>query len=182
MKTSDAEKIIGFWFVEHGPKDWYAASPEFDRKILDRFDAIHAAVSAGEGFIWRDSPKGRLAEIIVLDQFSRQLYRGDARAFAQDGIALVLAQELVAQGLDRDLNENERQFAYMPYMHAESLAVHDQAMTLFAPLGEKMLGFEKGHRDLIERFGRFPLRNAALGRQSTPEEIGYMAEREGKMY
>ena len=182
MEKAGSIKVHDFWFTEHGPDDWYSGDAAFDKKIANRFGATHTAISKGEGVIWRGTLQGRVAEIVVLDQFSRQLFRGEARAFAQDGMALVLAQEAVGGGLDKEMTEHERQFTYMPYMHSESLAVHEVAMKLFEPLGERMLGFEKGHYELIRRFGRFPMRNKVLGRESTEEELAYIAEREGKMF
>ncbi len=168
------QQVLDFWFVEHGKDDWFTTSLEFDRKLAGRFAETHEKIARGEGFVWRQSARGRLAEIIVLDQFSRQLHRGQARAFAQDGMAIVLAQELVAQGLDAELSTDEKLFAYMPYMHSESLAVHEEGMRLFATLSEEMFDFEKRHRDVIAQFGRFPKRNAALGRTTTPEEQAYI--------
>jgi uncharacterized protein (DUF924 family) len=178
MRT--ANDVLQFWFAEHGPEDWFSAKPEFDAMLTERFAETHAAASRGEAFGWRTTPEGRLAEIIVLDQFSRQLYRGDARAFAQDGMALVLAQEAAAHGQDRALDQQQRQFLLMPYMHSESLVVHEEAVRLFTELGnEEALKYEIAHRDVLERFGRYPRRNAALGRQSTQEELEHMESGEG---
>ena len=172
-----AADVLSFWFIEHGPQDWFAGAPDFDAELASRFARTHASIARGEGFPWRVTPEGRLAEIVVLDQFSRQLFRGDARAFAQDGMALVLAEEAVAAGMDQHLPVERRQFVYMPYMHAESATVHDEAMRLFGAMpGENWLKYEALHREVIARFGRFPKRNAALGRRSTPEELIYLAE------
>jgi len=175
--------IIEFWFVAHGGADWWSAKPEFDREIAERFAETHARLSLGEGFPWRATPQGRAAEVIVLDQFSRQLYRGAARAFAQDGMALVLAQEAVAGGFDRALTIDQRTFLYMPFMHAESIAVHEAAQPLFATIGgNDVLKSAADHLEVLRRFGRFPKRNAALGRISTPEEIAYIAETRERMF
>ncbi len=177
------DEVIKFWFVEHDKEDWFGGKAEFDEKLEKRFLDLHAQVALGEAWSWRVSAKGRLAEILVLDQFSRQFYRGDARAFASDGMALVLAQELVASGQDKALSESERVFAYMPYMHSESLLVHEEAVRLFTALGnEDNLKFEISHRDIIARFGRFPKRNEALGRVSTQEELAYINERKDSMF
>jgi uncharacterized protein (DUF924 family) len=130
-----------------------------------------------ELFEWRSSPAGRLAEIIVLDQFSRNLFRDDARAFAADPLALALAQEAVAAGADLALTKVERSFLYMPYMHSESRAIHVVAERLFrekAP--EYNHEFELRHKAIIDRFGRYPHRNATLGRESTPEELAFLTE------
>lgn len=174
------EDVLEFWFVEHGRDDWFAAKPEFDAKLADRFAETHEKVALGEAFHWRATPEGRLAEILVLDQFSRQLHRGDARAFAQDGMALVLAQEAVAAGHDRKLTPDQRTFLLMPYMHSESLVVHEEAVRLFTELGnQETLDYEIAHREVLRRFGRYPRRNAALGRQSTQAELEYMESGEG---
>lgn len=178
-----ARDVLDFWLVEHGPDDWYAGDPEFDRKCAERLSVIHAQAARGELWRWRASPEGRLAEIILLDQLSRQLYRGDPRAFAADLMALALAQEVVGQGMETHLDIHGRLFVYMPFMHAESLPVQDESIRLFEGLGDDAyLPFAHDHRETILRFGRFPFRNAVLGRPSTPEEIAYMAEREGKSY
>ena len=172
-----AEEVYRFWFEEHGEKDWFAGSAAFDAAIAERFGQTHAALARGEGFSWRSEARGRLSEIIVLDQFSRQLFRNDARAFAQDPMALVLAQELVAQDLYLALTEAERMFAFLPYMHSESLVVHEEAVRLHERFASaEALEFEIKHRDTLMRFGRYPKRNAALGRQSTPEEQAYLDE------
>ena len=131
------EDILRFWFVEHGRDDWFGGKPEFDAELAARFGAAHPRIAAGEAFGWRATPEGRLAEIIVLDQFSRQLHRGSPSAFAQDGMALVLAQEAVAGGFDRRLEPERRMFLYLPYEHSESLVIHDEAMRLFTALGDE---------------------------------------------
>ena len=148
-----------------------------DEAIRTRFGDTLEAAARCELFAWRTTPEGRLAEILVLDQFSRNVYRDTARAFAQDALALVLAQELVAGGHDQHLTPKQRAFANMPYMHSESLAIHAQAVQLFALPGlENNLSFELRHKAIIERFGRYPHRNAILGRTSTPEELAFLSE------
>ncbi|MBN9307699.1 MAG: DUF924 domain-containing protein [Devosia sp.] len=177
-----ADDILAFWFVEHDRSHWFGGGPEFDAELREKFADTHAAVARGEAWTWRRTPLGRLAEVIVLDQFSRQIHRGTAQAFAADAMALALAQEAVAAGHDKALEPvPERQFLYMPYMHSESLLIHDEAMHLFASLGsEDVLAYEVSHRDLLRRFGRYPRRNEVLGRVSTLEEIDYCASEEGK--
>ena len=173
-------EILEFWFVTHGEADWFGGKAEFDAALAAFGSQTHAAVAEGEAFWWRESPDGRLAEIIVLDQFSRQLFRNDARAFAADDMALALAQEAVAEGDDLRLEPRRRAFLYMPYMHSESPMIHIEAMRLFTALGmEETLKFEIAHRDVIARFGRYPRRNAALGRPNTPEEEAYIASDTG---
>ena len=178
MRTAD--DVLHFWFVEHGRKDWFGGGPEFDKKLADGFAETHKALAQGEAWTWRATPEGRLAEIIVLDQFSRQLFRGDARAFALDTMALVLAQEAVAAGLDRHFEPMRRLFLIMPYQHSESLVVHEETMRLFGELGGEAADFEKAHLACLKRFGRYPRRNAVLGRESTPEELEYIASDEDR--
>jgi len=173
-----AEEVLHFWFVDHGPDDWFAGRPEFDALIAERFTLTHAHVARAEAWEWRATPNGRLAEIIVLDQFSRQLFRGRPEAFAQDRMALVLAQEMVGQGHDLLFHQPRRGFIYLPFMHAESAAIQAASVRLYEALGdEEQLGYAVEHKKTINRFGRFPFRNKALGRQSTPEEVAYMEER-----
>ena len=170
-----SEAILNFWFKEIDPKQWWTKDDAFDQLICDRFSAVHAQANRCEFFAWRTTPLGRLAEIIVLDQFSRNMFRGLPASFGSNGLALALAQEAVAAGADRELNQMQRVFLYMPYMHSESLAIHDIAVELFRSTGrEENLDFELRHRAIVERFGRFPHRNAILGRTSTSEEIEFL--------
>ena len=173
----DAEAVLRFWFEETTPKQWFAVDAAFDALIAERFGALLQAASQGELAHWRDSIRGRLAEIIVLDQFSRNVYRGTAQAFAQDAQALVLAQEAVAATLDRALPPPQRAFLYLPYMHSESAVNQQQSVQLFDQPGlEDNYRFALHHRDIIERFGRYPHRNAQLGRVSTPEELAFLQQ------
>ena len=171
------QSIIHFWFTELTPQQHFAKDAVLDEAIRTRFGPTLEAAARCELFHWRATPEGRLAEILVLDQFSRNVYRDTARAFAQDALALALAQELVASGHDRSLPTAQRVFAYMPYMHSESALIHEQALTLFAQPGmENNLDFERRHKAIIDRFGRYPHRNAVLGRTSTPEELAFLSE------
>lgn len=172
------ETVLKFWFEECSPQDWWKKSREFDERLGKRFGKLHEQAAKGELSSWREDCPGRLAEIIVLDQFSRNLYRGEARAFAQDGMALVLAQEAVSGGCDRQLADNQqRVFLYMPYMHSESPAVHKIAEALYRKLGEQSnLDFELRHKAIIDRFGRYPHRNESLGRESTEEERDFLQQ------
>jgi uncharacterized protein (DUF924 family) len=171
------EEVLNFWFVEIPPRMWWATDVAFDAKIADRFGTLHAAAMAGELVDWRAAPRGRLAEIIVLDQFSRNIFRGTARAFANDLVALVLAQEAVAGTHDRGLKDQERSFLYMPFMHSESRTIHVQAQRLFASLDlPDSNDSERRHRAIIDRFGRYPHRNAILGRESTAEELAFLQQ------
>jgi len=169
--------ILHFWFAELTPKQHYAKDAALDEAIRTRFGATLEGAARCELFAWRATPEGRLAEVVVLDQFSRNVYRDTPRAFAQDALALALAQELVASGQDRSLSLPQRSFAYMPYMHSESALVHAQAVDLFSEPGmEETLRFELRHKDIIDRFGRYPHRNALLGRTSTAEELTFLSE------
>ena len=171
------QSILHFWFNELSPKQHYAKDAALDEAIRTRFGTTLEAAARCELFAWRTTPEGRLAEVLVLDQFSRNVYRDMARAFAQDALALALAQELVASGQDRSLPLAQRSFAYMPYMHSESALVHTQAVALFSQPGmEDTLRFELRHKDIIDRFGRYPHRNTLLGRTSTAEELALLSE------
>ncbi len=171
------QSILHFWFTELTPKQHFVKDAALDETIRTRFGDTLEAAARCELFAWRATPEGRLAEIIVLDQFSRNVYRDTPRAFAQDALALVLAQELVASTQDRSLPEAQRVFAYMPYMHSESALVHTQAVALFTQLGnENNLDFELRHKAIIDRFGRYPHRNAILGRSSSAEELAFLSE------
>lgn len=176
MKT-EPQAILHFWFSELTEKQHFAKDAALDALIAQRFGAVLEAGSRCELFGWRSSPQGRLAEIIVLDQFSRNVWRDTPRAFAQDALALILAQELVARGDDTQLPVAQRRFAYMPYMHSESLIVHEEALRLFAAPGlESNLDFERQHLAILQRFGRYPHRNAILGRESTAEELAFLQQ------
>lgn len=169
------ENVLTFWFDEIEPAMWWKKDTTFDSTIATRFGDLHRSASQGELYHWRSSARGRLAEIIVLDQFSRNLYRNQPQAFAQDGMALVLAQEAIAAGCATQLPPVQRSFLYMPFMHSESLAIHERAMQLFAEPGlEDNLRFERQHRDILLRFGRYPHRNASLGRTSSDEELAFL--------
>jgi uncharacterized protein (DUF924 family) len=171
------QDILDFWFEELTPKQHFVKDAALDQIIRVRFGDTLEAAARCELFAWRTSAEGRLAEIIVLDQFSRNVYRDTPRAFAQDALALVLAQELVASGQDRSLSAAQRVFAYMPYMHSESALVHTQATELFTLLGNQdNLNFELRHKAIIDRFCRFPHRNAILGRSSSAQELAFLSE------
>ncbi|HSG60801.1 MAG TPA: DUF924 family protein [Pseudomonadales bacterium] len=171
------ETILSFWFEELSPQQWFTKSDATDQKIAARFSSIHHAASQGECYQWRDQALGRLAEIIVLDQFSRNIYRDHPSAFASDAMALALAQEAVWLGVDQDVSVQQRAFFYMPYMHSESPLIHQQAMQLFNQPGmENNLAFEIRHKEIIDRFGRYPHRNAILGRISSQQEEAFLSQ------
>ena len=172
-----ANDVLHFWFDELDNKARFAKDEALDARMRQRFGAMLQAAAAGELWAWRSTAHGRLAEVIVLDQFSRNIWRGDARSFAQDPQALVLAQELVAGGHDQALTPAQRAFAYMPFMHSESALVHQRAVELFSQPGlDNELAFELRHKAIIDRFGRYPHRNAILGRASTANEEAFLAE------
>lgn len=173
----DSKDVLHFWFTEIDKALWFRKDADFDHMLRDRFGDLHLQASQGELVAWRDCAHGRLAEIIVLDQFSRNLFRDSARAFAQDGMALVLAQEAVRIGADAELSPQERVFLYMPYMHSESPVIHMAAVELFIQNGiPDNLDYELKHKAIIDRFGRYPHRNAILGRESSPEELAFLAQ------
>jgi uncharacterized protein (DUF924 family) len=170
------EVVHAFWFQE-SPARWWSAEPGFDEVIRSRFAGLIHQAAQGELHAWRDEPAGRLAEIIVLDQFSRNAFRGSAQAFAQDPMALVLAQEAVRQGVHAALSPQEATFLLMPFMHSESRKIHEVAERLFrefTPAGNH--AFELRHKAIIDRFGRYPHRNALLGRVSTEEELAFLQQ------
>lgn len=168
--------ILHFWFTELTPQQHFAKDAALDETIRTRFGDTLEAAARCELFAWRATPEGRLAEVLVLDQFSRNVWRDTPRAFAQDALALALAQELVASGQDRSLPLAQRSFAYMPYMHSESALIHGQALALFSQPGmADTLRFELQHKAIIDRFGRYPHRNAILGRNSTAEELAFLS-------
>ena len=167
--------IIDFWFEEIDKSQWWKKDNLFDDRIRENFTNIYHRASRCELFSWRENSLGRLAEVIVLDQFSRNMFRGKPEAFACDPLALSLAQTAVAAGEDADLSAEQKSFLYMPYMHSESLVVHQEAIKLFSKLGiESTLNFEIRHKNIIERFGRYPHRNAILGRISTKDELEFL--------
>lgn len=175
MTHLDSADVLRFWFEVLTPKDWFIKNEKTDSLIRERFHSTLQSALRGELFSWRKSEVGRLAEILVLDQFSRNIYRGRAEAFQGDPIALVLAQEAVFQNSDQKVEIGKRHFFYMPFMHSESKLVHDMALPYFSQPGlEDTFKYEILHKKIIDRFGRFPHRNQILGRTSTAEEIEFL--------
>lgn len=170
-------QVIDFWFEESDPRDWFRKDPDFDESIRQRFGQIWQQAVNGELHGWRTEALGRLAEVIVLDQFSRNLFRDSPVAFAADGQALVLAQEAMRMGVEQELTQIQRNFLYMPFMHSEAPVIHDWALALFKANGiESSLEAEIRHKAIIDRFGRYPHRNGLLGRVSTPEELEFLTQ------
>ena len=171
------KEVLKFWFDELEPKQWWIKDAALDRLITDRFAALHRQATRGELYSWRGQAQGRLAEIIILDQFSRNMYRGSCLSFASDAQALALAQEAVSVGADELLTPMERNFLYMPYMHSESPVIHQVALELFRRNGtEASYEYEVRHKEIIDKFGRYPHRNAVLGRESTAAEIEFLKQ------
>ncbi|MFT7682298.1 MAG: hypothetical protein ACI935_001769 [Moritella dasanensis] len=170
------KEVIKFWFEDINPAKWWVKDSEFDQIILARFSELHQRAVAGELFHWRRSAEGRLAEIIILDQFSRNMFRDTPGAFAADNMALALAQEAIACGADRELSQLQCSFLYMPFMHSESAVIHQQAVFLYKGNDiQANLDFELQHQSIIEKFGRYPHRNTILSRESTAAELDFLA-------
>ncbi|SHF77182.1 Uncharacterized conserved protein, DUF924 family [Marinomonas polaris DSM 16579] len=170
------QDVLDFWFNDIEPESWFKKDIDFDNKIITKFSKLHQQAVQGELSVWRHSPKSALAEIIILDQFSRNIYRDQPESFAADPMALALAQVAIHKGFDQKLSLSERSFLYMPFMHSESAVIHEEAVNLFRDLGiVNNLDFELKHKKIVDRFGRYPHRNAILGRTSTPEELAFLA-------
>ncbi|HXZ48398.1 MAG TPA: DUF924 family protein [Usitatibacter sp.] len=182
----DREAVLDFWFGPPGARgkaraEWFRKDPAFDEEIRRRFGALHRAAAALELEPWRASPRPMLALVVVLDQFSRNLFRGEALAFAEDAHARECAREAVERGDDRGLVPVERQFLYLPFVHHEDAADQDRGVELMGTIDafeetRGALEWAEKHRAVIRRFGRFPHRNAALARASTPEELEFLAQ------
>lgn len=184
IESPDA--VLAFWFGPPGAPlvsrpEWFRKSEAFDASIRERFRETHAAAHAGRLSAWESTPRTLLALIVVLDQFPRNMYRGTAAAFASDGAALGAARRLVGLGWDAALHPFERQFAYLPFEHAESADAQAESLRLFGalevlPETRGLLEWARKHARIIERFGRYPHRNAILGRASTPDELAFLRE------
>ena len=174
-----AEDVLAFWFDEAGPKRWFAKNPAFDALAADRLGAASERAAAGGYAEWREDPRGCLALILLLDQIPRNVHRGSARAFAADALARGAAAHALERGFDRDSGFSDawRQFFYLPYQHSEDMADQDRAVALATErlANPAAAGYAERHRDAIRRFGRFPGRNAALGRDTTDEEAAFLA-------
>jgi len=169
--------ILKFWFEEIDQSQWWSKNDEIDQRIRERFAEIHAKAIRCELYYWRKDAAGRLAEIIVLDQFSRNMFRDSPLSFANDSLALALSQEAISAGTNQKLSPIQRSFLYMPFMHSESLIIHEIAMDLYQKNGiQANLDFEIKHQDIIKRFGRYPHRNKILGRASTKAEIEFLSQ------
>ena len=168
-----AQQLLDFWFGQDR-KAWFEKNPAFDEQIRARFLALYEQAAAGGLADWQHSPKSCLALVILLDQFPRNMFRGTARAFAGDALALAAARNIVERGWDKGMTEDERSFAYLPFEHSESLSDQEDSLRLFA--GQANFEWARRHWEIIRRFGRFPHRNAIFGRESTPEEIDFLKQ------
>jgi len=174
------EEVIQFWFKEIDPSKWFCKDPNFDALITQRFGDLHERAANGELSVWRRSSLGALAEVIVLDQFSRNMYRDSPKAFATDQLAIEASKQAIANGFEKelsDLSASHLSFLYMPFMHSESRELHETAFELFNKPGlEANYQFELKHKAIIDRFGRYPHRNEVLGRESTLEEKEFLKQ------
>ncbi len=170
-----AQDVSNFWRVA-GPARWFAKDAAFDTEFSQRFMGLHEAAARGELQPWLSQPESALALLILLDQFPRNCFRGTPRMYATDPAARQAANQAIAQGHDLQIEPDLRLFLYLPFSHAEALADQERAVALQTPLGPEILRHAEGHRAIIRRFGRFPHRNAILGRTSTAEELAFLAE------
>ncbi len=176
---TEPAQILDFWFADGMQKQWFRAPPALDARIRARFESTWEAAARGEFSEWLQSPDGALALAIVLDQFPLNMYRGQPQAFATERQAIAISHDAIDRGHDRRLPHERVAFLYMPLMHSEEIDDQTLAVRLFERAGlSSNLRFARHHRDLIRRFGRFPHRNAILGRPSTPEELAYLASDE----
>lgn len=183
MTTATYQEILDFWFEPEHIKLHFAEDDEFDLKIRDRFLDTWKAAAEGLLVDWRRTIRGRLAEIIVLDQFSRNLWRNNIKTYTQDKMAIALAQEVVYHPEYETLSTVEKRYILLPFMHSESILLHDWAMTYFESLGDEgTLYFEKRHRAILDEFGRYPYQNEDFGRKSTPEEEKFLLEKNGDYF
>lgn len=176
---SVTDSILEFWLHDVGPKGWYAVDHEVDAEIAARYAGEWEAARRGERDVWCNGPRGTLAYLILTDQFPRNMFRGDPRSFATDDRARRAAEQAVAKDWDLKIAEPERQFFYLPFMHSEAEADQDRCCALVAgrmtEAVEEHLVHAHAHRDVVRRYGRFPYRNEALGRDMTPEEKEFLA-------
>jgi uncharacterized protein (DUF924 family) len=170
------DDLLAYWFAPGTSERWFVKDPAFDSELDRRFGALAAAAARGELDSWAETPRGALALTILLDQLTRNIHRGSPEAFAQDARARAVARAAIAAGHDALLTPLERPFLYLPFEHSEDPADQDRAVELFTALGNaEQLDYAERHRTIIQRFGRFPHRNAILGRESTAEETAFLA-------
>ena len=179
MTHVSPQDILDFWFSQRLQPHWFSSTSAIDDEIRTRFETTWQAAARGELAAWSTTPKGALALIIVLDQFPLNIYRHQALSFSTEAQARACTAAAIDAGWDEGLSDQEKLFLYLPFMHSEALADQDRSVALFESMSlERATQFAHHHRDLIRRFGRFPHRNAALGRESTQEELDYLASDE----
>ena len=173
-ETVTPADVLAFW-REAGPDKWFTKDEAFDADVRERFLSTYEAAAAGQLAAWEDTPEGALALCIVLDQFPRNMFRGSARTFAADEQARAVASQALKRGYDQDVPEAERGFFFLPFMHSEEIADQERCVALYRAAGDDYgLKYAEQHADIIRRFGRFPHRNAVLGRETTPEELAFL--------
>lgn len=174
------DEVLDFWFRELTPEDWYSSKEEVDEKIRTRFGVLLPKLAADVPAEVETDPKTALAAIIVFDQFPRNIYRRQPEAFATDNIAVGITRSAIDKEFDAEMTPQERQFLYMPLMHSEVMADQERCVDLFRALGsEEGIKYAVEHRDIVARFGRFPHRNRALGRETTEDEALFLKEHAG---
>jgi uncharacterized protein (DUF924 family) len=168
------QSVVAFW-TDAGPKKWFAKDDSFDRDIRERFLATHEAAAQGKLSDWENNAEGALALLILLDQFPRNMFRGNARTFATDPLARDIAARAIDRGFDRAVPDNMRNFFYLPFQHSETLADQERGLALYRAWGDAdNIKWADIHADIIRKFGRFPHRNEMLGRQTTAEEQAFL--------
>jgi uncharacterized protein (DUF924 family) len=178
MEDPEIARVLGFWFDELTAQDYWVRSDAVDARIHAEFSTVYERAASGSLDHWRETPDGVLALVIALDQFPRNMFREDPRAWATDAKAFGIADAAIGKGFDRKLPNDRCMFLYMPFEHSEDLAIQERSVEIFKrlDLAEETYGFVVRHYEIIERFGRFPHRNAVLGRQSTAEEVEFLNE------
>lgn len=175
-RLATGDEVVGFW-IEAGPERWFSKDEAFDEACRQRFLTTYEAAARGDLADWELEPRGALALLILLDQLPRNMFRGTRRAYATDPAAVLTAERAIERHFDEAIEPTLRRFFYLPFMHSEELAHQERSVALNEALGEKdSIYWARHHRDIIARFGRFPHRNAILGRESTAEEQAFMAE------
>ncbi len=177
QRLATADEVLAFW-REAGPEKWFSKDEAFDQTCRDRFMPTYEAAARGDLNEWELNPEGALAVIILLDQFPRNMFRGQRETYKTDPVALMVADRAIERGFDHKVEPEFRRFFYLPFMHSESLRHQERSVTLNEPLGEDSAKWARHHHEIVARFGRFPHRNALLGRETTPEEEAFLKESE----
>ncbi|MEE1657081.1 DUF924 family protein [Microvirga sp. CF3062] len=176
QRLATPDEVISFW-REAGPEKWFSKDSAFDQACRDRFLPTYEAAARGDLNEWELTPDGALAVILLLDQFPRNMFRGKRETYRTDPVALMAADRAIERGYDHKVEPQFRRFFYLPFMHSESLADQERSVTLNEALGEEdSVKYARHHHDIVARFGRFPHRNAILGRETTPEEDAFLKE------